>query len=162
MNKKFNVLMVCLGNICRSPTAQSVFESMVVEAGLDHLIEVDSAGTSNWHIGKAPDARSQAAAAARGYDLTSQRGRQVAREDFENFHYILAMDHSNLSDLQRMQPPGSQAQLALLLDYGSARETTEVPDPYHGGSAGFELVIDLIEDACRDLLRHIRAEHLND
>lgn len=151
------VLFVCLGNICRSPTAHGVFEKKVAEAGLEHLIEIDSAGTGGWHIGKKPDARAISAARQRGYDLTHLRARQANQRDFSQFDIILAMDESNLSDLQLLKPHNFAGTLDLFLSYGSQKEYHEVPDPYYGGSKGFDLVLDLIEDACDGLLDAIKA-----
>lgn len=150
--KTYSVLMVCLGNICRSPTAQGVLEKLARDRGLDGRVQVDSAGTSGWHIGEPPDLRSQQAALVRGYDLSAQRGRQVTVHDFDLFDFILAMDHDNLADLEALRPAHFVGHLGLLLDFGQRREYREVPDPYHGGSAGFELVLDLIEDASLGLL----------
>lgn len=156
--KPTKVLMVCLGNICRSPTAQGVFESKVAEAGLAHVIEVDSAGTSNWHVGEPPDRRSQQAALQRGYDLSAQRGRQVQRSDFEAFDYILAMDEANLRDLEDIKPANFDGHLGLFLDF-MGEKGAEVPDPYHGGQAGFNHVLDLVENASEGLLLAIKAKH---
>lgn len=153
--KPTKVLMVCLGNICRSPTAQGVFEAMVKARGLSAEVHVDSAGTSAWHIGEQPDPRSQRAAMARGYDLSDQRARQVDEQDFEHFDYILAMDRQNLHHLEIMKPVGFGGHLGLFLAFGDADSEVEVPDPYHGGEAGFEHVIDLIEAASSGLLSHI-------
>lgn len=153
--KTTHVLMVCLGNICRSPTAQGVLEKLVQARGLSGRIRVDSAGTSGWHIGEPPDSRSQATALSRGYDLTAQRGRQVSVHDFDEFDFILAMDSDNLVDLRSLCPSHFSGHLGLLLDFGSRPEYRHVPDPYHGGDAGFELVLDLIEDASEALLDHI-------
>jgi protein-tyrosine phosphatase len=149
------VLMVCLGNICRSPTAEGVFRSRVQTSGLAEKIQVDSAGTSSWHIGEPPDGRSIRAAAQRRYDLSCQRARQVADQDFGDFDYILAMDQMNLNELVQRCPPQHRHKLGLMLDYGSTGYSS-VPDPYDGGSDGFELVLDLLEAACDDLLTHIR------
>lgn len=150
------VLFVCLGNICRSPTAEGVFRHRAQQAGLAERVTVDSAGTSDWHLGKAPDGRSAQAAAARGYDLSSLRGRQVQPEDFARFDLILAMDHDNLSHLQKLRPAGSGAELDLFLRrYQLALD--EVPDPYYGGADGFEQVLDLIEQASDALLAEIRS-----
>ena len=133
------VLMVCIGKICRSPTAEAVLRAKLEAAGLAHRITVDSAGTGDWHIGNPPDARSQRHAAKRGYDLSSLRGRQVAEADFHRFDLILAMDDANLADLQRLAPEGaSRAEVRLFAP-------VEVPDPYTGGAAGFEQVLDLVE-----------------
>ena len=154
------VLFVCLGNICRSPTADGIFRNLVAQANLDHKILVDSAGTGDWHIGKAPDARTVAAARNRGYDLSVLRARQVNKSDFAEFDYVLAMDNSNLKDLQRMRPFDYKGHLGLFLEFGSRGDYLEVPDPYYGGKEGFELVLDLVEDAAQGLLNHIRQNAL--
>ena len=144
------VLFVCLGNICRSPTAEGVLRHKLREASLADQIEVASAGTGEWHVGQAPDKRSQAAAKLRGYDLSAQRAQQVTRADFATYDLILAMDKSNLRDLESMQPVKGKAELDLFLRrYQSGID--EVPDPYHDSDQGFERVLDLIERAS-DLL----------
>jgi protein-tyrosine phosphatase len=153
------VLFVCLGNICRSPTAHGVFAHHVARRGLDRLIRVDSAGTGDWHIGHAPDKRTTAAAMLRGYDLSSLRARQVTREDFSRFDYILAMDAENLRNLQAMRPSNYCGELKLFLDYGDDSRYREVPDPYYGGADDFALVVDLVENAALRLLDHIVAHH---
>jgi protein-tyrosine phosphatase len=135
------VLMVCLGNICRSPTAEAVLRAKLEAAGLAQRVEVDSAGTGSWHLGDPPDPRSQRHAARRGYDLSALRARCVAEDDFHRFDLILAMDHNNLADLRRLAPEGAhRAELRLFAPI-------EVPDPYSGGAAGFERVLDLVETA---------------
>lgn len=144
------VLFVCLGNICRSPTAEGVLRHKLREAGLADQIEVASAGTGDWHVGKAPDKRSQAAAKLRGYDLSAQRAQQVTRADFATYDLILAMDNSNLRHLKTMQPAKGKAELDLFLRRYQS-EVDEVPDPYYDGDQGFEQVLDLIERAS-DLL----------
>ncbi len=159
MSQTINVLMVCLGNICRSPTAQGVFETMVDNNALAHQIHVDSAGTSSWHINEPPDRRSQSAALKRGYDLSHQRGRQVTVRDFERYDYILAMDEDNLTDLKRLCPKDYKGHLGLFLAFNQQAEYEEVPDPYHGGGQGFELVLDLIEGASEGLLAHIQRTY---
>lgn len=151
--KTSKVLMVCLGNICRSPTAQGVLEQMAAARGMD--VQVDSAGTSGWHIGEPPDLRSQQAARARGYNISAQQGRQVNVHDFDEFDYILAMDSDNLADLKAICPTHFTGHLGLFLDFGKRHDYRDVPDPYHGGSQGFALVVDLIEDAAAGLLDHI-------
>lgn len=144
------VLFVCLGNICCSPTAEGVLRHKLRVAGLADQVEVASAGTGEWHIGKAPDKRSQQAALRRGYDLSAQRAQQVSRADFARYDLILAMDQSNLRNLKAMQPAQGKAELDLFLRrYDGAVD--EVPDPYYDGEQGFEQVLDLIEAAC-DLL----------
>lgn len=149
------VMFVCLGNICRSPTAQGVFSGLVKARGLDDKIFVDSSGTSNWHIGEAPDPRSVAMALDRGVDLSSLRGSQVTREDFETFDYILAMDKQNLSNLRAIAPADYAGHLDLFLRFDASSQIEEVPDPYYGGESGFIHVVDLIEAASEGLLQHI-------
>jgi len=160
MNQPVGVLFVCLGNICRSPTADAVFACKVREQGLGSRLLVDSAGTGDWHVGEAPDARSQRHAARRGYDLSGLRARQVTAEDFRRFDFVLAMDRSNLEELGRMRPAGAAGELELFLRYGSGRHGLEVPDPYYGGEQGFERVLDLVEEAAEGLLAHIRRTRL--
>jgi protein-tyrosine phosphatase len=156
--RRVRVLMVCLGNICRSPTAEAVLRHQVAAAGLDDFIEVDSAGTSDWHQGDPPYARSIRAAAERRYDLSPLRARQVRPEDFHEFDYILAMDRQNLSRLQDLCPGGCRAQVQLFLESGAAGHE-EVPDPYSGGREGFELVLDLVEAGGAAFLDALRAKH---
>jgi protein-tyrosine phosphatase len=149
------VLFVCLGNICRSPTAEGVLRAKLEQAGLAAQVEVDSAGTSDWHVGKPADSRTRQAAQRRGYDLSTLRGRQVQVADFAEFDLILAMDEHNLQDLQQLQPADGKAELDLLLRrYQLAVD--EVPDPYYGGEYGFEQVLDLIEQACARLVSEIK------
>jgi protein-tyrosine phosphatase len=154
---KIKVLFVCLGNICRSPTAQGVFVEKVKQAGLSENILVDSAGTGDWHLGYAPDKRSAAAAKNRGYDLSALRARLVTSDDFNQFDYVLAMDNSNLSDLTIMCPANFTGQLALFLSYTDSYNDTEVPDPYYGDGDGFDLVLDMVEAASDGLLEQIKA-----
>ncbi|MGQ7958803.1 low molecular weight protein-tyrosine-phosphatase [Pseudomonas sp. SP16.1] len=150
------VLFVCLGNICRSPTAEGVFRHKLRAAGLEDRVLVDSAGTGDWHVGKAPDSRTRQAAQRRGYDLSALRARQVEVADFQRFDLILAMDQSNLRNLEALRPAGAQADLDLYLRrYELALD--EVPDPYYGGDDGFEQVLDLIEQASDALLAEIRG-----
>lgn len=156
--EKVRVLFVCLGNICRSPTAHGVFESRARARGLAHRIEVDSCGTSRWHIGEPPDPRAVSEAAARGYDLNALRARQVCEDDFMSFDYILAMDRANLSDLEAFRPPQFEGHLGLFLDFASDVDVKEVPDPYHGGAEGFTRAIDLIEAASDGLLDHLAGD----
>jgi len=151
------VLFVCLGNICRSPTAHGVFQSLVDQAGLTDKVFVDSAGTAAWHIGKSPDSRSMEHAQRRGYDLSSLRARQAIAEDFDQFDYVLAMDKENLANLQAIYPSGGKTAPQLFLyEFSKRFDELEVPDPYYGGDAGFEHVLDLVEDACKGLLADIR------
>lgn len=150
------VLFVCLGNICRSPTAEGVLRQKLRAAGLDDRVLVDSAGTGDWHVGKAPDSRTRQAALRRGYDLSAQRARQVEVADFQRFDLILAMDQSNLRNLKALRPTEARADLDLYLRrYELALD--EVPDPYYGGEDGFEQVLDLIEQASDALLVEIKG-----
>ncbi|MXS84691.1 low molecular weight phosphotyrosine protein phosphatase [Nitrosomonas sp. HPC101] len=154
--EKISVLFVCMGNICRSPTADAVFRHHVRSARLEHLIHIDSAGTHAYHIGEPPDRRSQQAALKRGYNLQSLRARRVVEEDFSHFQYVLAMDHYNLEELRQNCPSQYTDRLGLLLQYSDQWKTQqEVPDPYYGGNYGFERVLDLVENASQGLLRHI-------
>jgi low molecular weight protein-tyrosine phosphatase len=148
------ILFVCLGNICRSPTAHGVFQSMVDNQGLSEQFVIDSAGTAAWHIGKAPDTRSQYFAKQRAYDLSSLQARQVASTDYEQFDLILAMDESNLEKLRSACPKQHLSKLKLFLDYSECQES-EVPDPYYGGDSGFDHVLDLVESASEGLLRSL-------
>lgn len=152
MKFKSKVLFVCMGNICRSPTAEGVSRALAERQGLADLFEFDSAGTHGYHIGAAPDGRASKAAAQRGYDLSTLKARQVNQYDFERFDYILAMDLENLSLLKQACPPQHHGKLRLFLDFAVDREESEVPDPYYGGPEGFEQVLDLIEDAANGML----------
>lgn len=151
-----SVLFVCLGNICRSPTADVVFRQYVRDAGLEEQIRIDSAGTGDWHIGRAPDPRTQEAAARRGYDMSSLRARQVSPADFYAFDVVLAMDNANLADLEAMRPSDANGTLARFLDYATDSAEREVPDPYYGGNDGFDQVLDLVEDGARGLLASLQ------
>ncbi|MBC8211440.1 MAG: low molecular weight phosphotyrosine protein phosphatase [Gammaproteobacteria bacterium] len=153
------VLFVCMGNICRSPTAEGAFRKLVQQQGLTAAIHIDSAGTHAYHIGEAPDRRSQTAASNRQIDISMLRGRKFMATDFHEFDYLLAMDQDNFSDMQAQNPGDGKAELALLLDYASQFSEREVPDPYYGGKNGFEFVLDLIQDASAGLLQHIRKQH---
>ena len=154
-NEKIRVLFVCMGNICRSPTAEGVFRHQVANAGLDDLFEIDSAGTHAYHIGEPPDRRAQQAALRRGFSLEEIRARRVGPEDFERFHHIIAMDEDNLAVLREQAEVVNREKIRLFLEFGSGPET-EVPDPYYGGATGFERVLDLVEDASRGLLEKLR------
>lgn len=160
MQQPYRVLMVCLGNICRSPTAEGVFRHVVVEAGLGERIHVDSAGTHDYHVGKPPDTRSSHHASLRGYDLSSLRARQVSGADFGRFDLILAMDRQNLALLEQQCPEVSRHKLRRLMEFAPAELGDVVPDPYFGGQEGFELVLDHIEAACAGLLTHVQSELL--
>ena len=146
---KLQVLLVCMGNICRSPTAEGVLRHRLVAAGLDGDIAVDSAGTGGWHAGEPPDSRAQRHALLRGYDLSRQRARRVVEADFERFDLVLAMDEENLAELERLRPADARAELRLF-------DAVEVPDPYHGGAQGFENVLDQIERASDVLVVELR------
>jgi protein-tyrosine phosphatase len=153
------VLFVCMGNICRSPTAHGVFDALIKKEGLDALIEVDSAGTHAYHVGELPDRRSQQTALRRGLDLDYQRARKVLLKDMEIFDYILAMDESNLQDLMRICPDEHQVKLSLLMSYAPHFGQLEVPDPYYGGDQGFDHVFDMVEEAAKGLLDDLRKRH---
>ncbi|MBI3901995.1 MAG: low molecular weight phosphotyrosine protein phosphatase [Nitrosomonadales bacterium] len=154
--KTIRVLFICMGNICRSPTAEAVFRARIEAAELGQNILIDSAGTHDYHIGEPPDARTQHAASRRGYDMSMLRGRQVEVADFRRFDYVLAMDHANLAILQRLRPHDAESHLGLFLEFATGHEAREVPDPYYGGADGFERVLDMVEDAAEGLLQHIR------
>lgn len=150
------VLLVCMGNICRSPTAEGVLRAHVERAGLAADVEVDSAGTHAYHIGEPPDPRSQKVAASRGYELGHLRARRVVTADFLRFDLILAMDRNNLAMLREACPPEEQHRIGLLLEYSRNAQHDEVPDPYYGGPEGFERVLDLIEDGCSGVIEELR------
>jgi protein-tyrosine phosphatase len=152
------VLMVCLGNICRSPTAHAVFQQKIDNAGLSGLIMVDSAGTGDYHIGHKPDQRSRRAAARRGYSLNGLLARQVRPADFTDFDYILAMDENNQRDLMTLCPKTMQHKIKLFMEYAD-NNYLAVPDPYYGPNEGFQLVLQLVEEAADALLDHIRKTH---
>jgi len=152
------VLFVCLGNICRSPTAEGIFRQLVRERGLTEQIRTDSCGTGDWHRGDPPDARAQAEALAREVDISDLRGRQVARTDFAAFDYILAMDDDNFSNLRRMCPPEYTERLYRAVSFAPDLGADEVPDPYYGGQQGFAKVYDLLTAICEGLLARIKAE----
>lgn len=160
MSDRVGVLFVCLGNICRSPTAHGVFEAQVASAGLADRVWIDSAGTGAWHVGEAPDSRATAAALERGYHLEHLRARQVSREDFQRFDYLLAMDRQNLQVLNSLAPADARARPRLFLEFARRSESREVPDPYYGVDGGFQHVLDLVEDACEGLLLDIRERYL--
>ena len=157
---KINVLFVCMGNICRSPTAEGVFAQRLKEAGLNKVVGVDSAGTHAYHIGEQPDPRSQKTASQRGISLSHLKARKAVEEDFERFDYVLAMDRDNYHGLEKICPPGSEHKLQLFLSYAPNLEHDEVPDPYYGGPTGFDRVLDMIEEASDGLLQDIQLRHL--
>ncbi len=147
-----------MGNICRSPTAHGVFESLIEREGISHLIEVDSAGTHAYHVGEAPDQRAQKTALLRGCDLSSQKARRAKQADFHHFDFILAMDYDNYRNLRDMAPPGTEEKLFMFLDFAPGLGIRDVPDPYYGGRDGFERVFDMVEEAAMGLLQHIRSQ----
>jgi protein-tyrosine phosphatase len=156
---KVKVLFVCMGNICRSPTAQGVFEQLVETHGLSDLVLVDSAGTHAYHVGEQPDLRAAQAAARRGVDMSRQRARRVREADFDEFDLVLAMDRANFEDLGEVCPAGHEGKLRLFLEFAPDVAEQEVPDPYYGGPGGFERVLDLIEAAAAGLLADIRQQY---
>lgn len=150
-----SVLLVCLGNICRSPSAEGVLKKLLADQGLTAHFSLDSAGTGDWHVGKAPDPRAIKAAARRGIDISALRARQVTLGDFHKFDYLLAMDGSNYADLRAMQPENSTAQLERFLAFAPAEYPEDVPDPYYGGDDGFDSVLNLITDASEAFIEHV-------
>ncbi len=147
----FNVLFVCMGNICRSPTAEGVFRKVVTEMAPQLIVQVDSAGTHAYHTGEPPDPRAQRAALRRGIDISEQRARKVRAEDFHVFDYVLAMDEVNFEVLVQQSPEELADRVRLFLDFAPALGRRDVPDPYYGGAVGFEYVLDLVEEAARGL-----------
>jgi len=150
------ILFVCLGNICRSPTAEGVLRHLLATEAPGLRVEVDSAGTGDYHLGEPPDLRSQRAAKRRGIDLSGLSARQVNRRDFDDFDLILAMDRKNLRDLETLKPAGSRAEVRLFLEYAGESGVAEVPDPYTGDTAAFEHVLDLVTAASRRLIGRLR------
>lgn len=146
------VLFVCAGNICRSPTAEAVFKTLVDHAGLTGEFEIDSAGTESYHVGEGADRRALDCAAKRGYDLSAHRARQVKAEDFQYYDWIVAMDWNNIEELKRMAPKGYENKPSLLMRFSISYDVTEVPDPYYGNTDGFKKVLLYCEDACHGLL----------
>ena len=159
--ERIGVLFVCTGNICRSPTAQGVFEFLLKQQQLSSRFQVDSAGTSSSHVGQAPDPRSQQVAKARGIDLSKQRARKVKSDDFQRFDYLIAMDESHYEALNRLRKDAgeSSARVHLLLEFSPQLGLTEVPDPYYGPVNGFQRVFDVVETGCQQLLRELIQRH---
>ncbi|WP_262927273.1 low molecular weight protein-tyrosine-phosphatase [Phytohalomonas tamaricis] len=153
------VLFVCLGNICRSPTAEGVFHAKLASAGLTHVVSVDSCGTGHWHVGKPPDERACNEAMMRGLSIDTLRARQLEDSDLMTFDYILAMDQDNLDVLMSRRPADCQAHIGLLLDFAETPAVREVPDPYYGGREGFAYAYELIESASDGLIAHLRTRH---
>ena len=152
---RYSVLFVCMGNYCRSPTAEGVFRAIVQRQAPELPIHIDSAGTHDYHVGKAPDPRTVAAAKRRGYELADLRARQVDDEDFARFDYVIAMDRDNRRELLARSPEHLRQRVCLFMDFADRPDMPEVPDPYYGGPPGFELVLDLVEEASNGLLAHL-------
>ena len=153
---KFGVLFVCTGNICRSPTAEAIFRKLAADAGIADVVTADSAGTHGYHVGDPPDPRALAAAAKRGYDLSTLRARRIEGADFQRFDLVLAMDQDHYAILERMAGEPAGHKLKLMMSYAQRFKERDVPDPYYGGPQGFERVLDLLEDAASGLLRSLR------
>lgn len=160
MSEKIKVLFVCLGNICRSPTAEGVFRTMVEKSGWQDVFHLDSAGTAAYYVGEPPDRRAQKQAKARGYDLSKLRARFISPQDFKKFDYVLVMDNHNFAEMEKVQKycKDATAKLQLFLDYHPTKKGQEVPDPYSGGEEGFELVLDLVEVTAANLLKTLLTE----
>ncbi|MGH8229524.1 MAG: low molecular weight protein-tyrosine-phosphatase [Steroidobacteraceae bacterium] len=150
-----DILFVCFGNICRSPTAEAVLRALAAREAPQLELSVDSAGTADYHVGRAPDARAQEAARRRGYDMSTLRARVIEPLDFQRFDLILAMDRNNWAGLREAAPRAARERVRMFLEYAADLDVVEVPDPYYGGANGFEEVLDLIEAASRGLLRHL-------
>ena len=155
-NGKTSIIFVCMGNICRSPTAEGIFRHLLEEKKLTNFFELDSAGTHAYHVGAPPDHRAQETAQTRGIDLSDLRGRKVTVSDFDKFDYVLAMDKDNYAILEEMCPSAKSGQLNLFLDFAKDLAIDEVPDPYYGGTGGFEKVFDMLEQASLGLIEHIQ------
>lgn len=163
-NQKCSVVFVCMGNICRSPTAEGVFRHVVDQRGLSNQIFIDSAGTHAYHVGEKPDSRARATANNRGIDLSSQRARKIKVQDFEQFDYVIAMDRSNYQNLTHfhddLQTSNDRSNLYLFMSFATGWDNEEVPDPYYGGDKGFETVFDMVQSASEGLLDHIITHNL--
>ncbi|MBV5311351.1 low molecular weight protein-tyrosine-phosphatase [Chromatium okenii] len=159
--QRLNVLFVCMGNICRSPTAEGVFRKLLKDHDVEHLIGVDSAGTHAYHLGERPDQRACETARARGVEIRDLRARRVTAEDFERFDYILAMDEDNAANLRDLCPPNMTEKIKLFMDFAPEQQVRDVPDPYYGGQRGFERVFDLVTAAAQGLFAELNA-HLSD
>lgn len=156
---KVSVIFVCLGNICRSPTAEAVFRQLVVNEGLQHHVHIDSAGTHAYHVNEPPDQRAQAAAARRGIDMSALRGRRATDSDLERFDYVLAMDSENYHNLMLISDDTNRHKIRLFMDFAPGRPEDEVPDPYYGGPGGFDNVLDMVEEAAQGLLQELRSRY---
>ena len=150
--KKFGVLFVCTGNICRSPSAEAIFRKLAADSGMSQTVTADSAGTHAYHVGEPPDPRAQKAAAKRGYDLSGLRARTIEDTDFQRFDLILAMDQEHYAILSRSAGSAADRKLKLMMSYARRFKERDVPDPYYGGPQGFERVLDMLEDAAQGLL----------
>jgi len=157
MTGKTKVLFVCMGNICRSPSAQGTFEKLVEKKGLKRQFFIDSAGTHSYHVGVRPDTRSVQAALNRGIDISQQKARKITQEDFESFEYIVVMDNANHMNVKMICPSKQQHKIFKMMNFSASSKCTEVPDPYYGGEQGFELVLDLLTNASIGLLSHIET-----
>jgi protein-tyrosine phosphatase len=158
LSRTIAVLVVCTGNICRSPTGEGVLRHLAKKRGLADRLRIASAGTHDYHVGEGPDPRTVKHASQRGYDLSTQRAAQVTKRDFDEFDYILAMDRGHLRILRGLQPPGSKAKLGLFLEASGKWKGEDVPDPYYGGVAGFEQVLDMVEESAQRWLDRLEAE----
>jgi protein-tyrosine phosphatase len=156
--QQFSILFVCLGNICRSPMAEGVFRQVIADAGMSDRFQVDSSGTGSWHVGRPPDIRAQQALSLRGIDISTQRARQVTRDDFAGFDLILAMDRSNHDRLMSLAPDVYEPNIRLFMKYAPEMGICEIPDPFFGGAEGFDYVLNLIEVASRGLLASLMKE----
>jgi protein-tyrosine phosphatase len=156
--KRFGVLFVCTGNICRSPTAEAVFKKLAADAGMAEAVAADSAGTHGYHVGEPPDPRAQKAAAKRGYDLSALRARTIEDADFRRFDLILAMDQEHHAILSRIAGSSAEHKLKLMMSYARRFKDRDVPDPYYGGPQGFERVLDMLEDAAKGLLESLHSD----
>jgi len=156
----YRILFVCMGNICRSPTAEAVFRHLLASHAGDLALDIDSAGTHDYHVGHAPDRRAQQAARRRGLELAGLRARRVEDLDFERFDLILAMDEQNRAELLARAPAAYHARIRLIMDFAPQAHTREIPDPYYGGEKGFEEVLDLLEEAAAGLLARLRDDRL--
>ncbi len=158
MKERVSILVVCTGNICRSPTGEGVLRRLAQQRGLAERIEVRSAGTHHYHVGEAPDPRTVKHAHRRGYDLSAQRAMQVSKAHFHEYDYILAMDRAHLRILKGLAPPDARARLGMFLESSARWKGEDVPDPYYGGAEGFDLVLDMVEEAAQRWLDRIEAE----
>jgi len=159
MSERVGVLFVCMGNICRSPTAEGVFTKLVKEAGLEDAIRIDSAGTHGYHVGASPDERARETAITRGIDMGHLQARQVLPKDVDEFDYVLTMDRGNFENTMGLSTGENRDRIHMFMDFAENRPEAEVPDPYYGGPEGFENVFDMVEEAAAGLLAHIRSQH---